>query len=81
MDEATETTLYATATRAAAQVDVPIASLGTTDMSKLHAYLVFSKPPAANTGETGEVSNTAYLKVPTPTLPANALPEPGGASE
>jgi len=63
-DEATETTLYATATRADAQITVPIATLGTTDLSKLHAYLVFAKPPTAETGDAGEVSNTAYMKIP-----------------
>jgi hypothetical protein len=66
-DEATETTLYAIADRSAGEISVPIATLDQTDLSKLHAYLVFSKPPAHGTGATGEVSGTAYLKVPAPT--------------
>jgi hypothetical protein len=77
-DEETETTLYTTATRGAAQIDVPIATLDATALDGLHAYLVFSKPPVAETGESGQVSNTAYLKVPTPTLPVNTPPEPSG---
>jgi hypothetical protein len=47
-------------------VDVPIATIDQADLSLLHAYLVFSRPPAQGTSETGEVSGTAYLKVPTP---------------
>ena len=65
-DEATETTLYAIADRSVGEVDVPIATIAQADLSLLHAYLVFSKPPTQGTGETGEVSGTAYLKVPAP---------------
>ncbi|MDR1232003.1 MAG: DUF6266 family protein [Spirochaetaceae bacterium] len=66
-DEATETTLYAVSDRAAGEVDIPIGTIDQADLSLLHAYLVFSRPPAHGTGETGEVSSTAYLKVPGPT--------------
>jgi hypothetical protein len=66
-DEVTETTLHGQATRADAQIDVPIATFDQTNLSQLHAYLVFSKPPAHGTGETGQVSGTAYLAVPAPT--------------
>ena len=38
---------------------------GQTDLTKLHAYLVFSQPPTAGTGEAGQVSNTAYSAVTT----------------
>jgi hypothetical protein len=65
-DEATETTLYAIADRSAGEVDVPIATFTQANLTKLHAYLVFAQPPTPGTGETGEVSGTAYLKVPTP---------------
>jgi hypothetical protein len=65
-DEVTETTLHGQATRADAQIDVPIATFDQTNLSQLHAYLVFSKPPAHGTGETGQVSGTAYLAVPAP---------------
>jgi hypothetical protein len=63
-DEVTETTLHGQAIRADAQIDVPIATFDQTDLTKLHAYLVFAKPPAHGTGETGQVSGTAYLAVP-----------------
>jgi hypothetical protein len=65
-DEATETTLYAIADRSAGEVDVPIAAMDQADLSLLHACLVFSRPPTQGTGETGEVSGTAYLKVLAP---------------
>jgi hypothetical protein len=66
-DEKTEKTLYAVADRSSGEVDIPIATIDQADLSLLHAYLVFSKLPAQGTSETGEVSGTAYLKVPTPT--------------
>jgi hypothetical protein len=64
-DEKTESTLSAIADRSAGQIDVPIATFDQSDLSALHAYLVFSSPPAQGTGGTGEVSATAYFKVPT----------------
>jgi hypothetical protein len=66
-DEATETTLCGQATRADAQIDVLIAALDQADLTQLHAYLVFSKPPVRGTSEHGKVSGTAYLAVPPPT--------------
>jgi hypothetical protein len=63
-DEKTETTLYAIADRSDGEISVPIATVDQADLSLLHAYLAFSRPPAHGTGETGEVSRTAYLKVP-----------------
>jgi hypothetical protein len=65
-DEAAEATLYAEAERADGEINAPIASLPQADLSRLHAYLAFAKPPA-RTGDAGEVSGTAYLKVPAPT--------------
>jgi hypothetical protein len=65
-DEKTETTLCAQATRVDAHISVPIATLDQADLTKLHAYLVLSKPPAPRTSEHGEVSTTAYLAVPPP---------------
>jgi hypothetical protein len=47
-DEQTETTVCGQATRADAQIDVLIATLDQADLTKLHAYLVFSKPRAQN---------------------------------
>ena len=65
-DEKTESTLSAVADRSAGQIDVPIATFDQSDLSALHAYLVFPSPPAQGSGGTGEVSATAYFKVPTP---------------
>jgi hypothetical protein len=65
-DEKTESALSAIADRSAGQIDVPIATFDQSDLGVLHAYLVFSAPPAHGTGGTGEVSATAYFKVPTP---------------
>jgi hypothetical protein len=65
-DEVTETTLYAIADRSSGEVDVPIATMDQADLSLLHAYLVFSRPPARGISETGEVSGTAYQAVPAP---------------
>jgi hypothetical protein len=48
-DEASEKALAAVGERQDDQITVPIGSIEPGDMSKLHAYLVFSKPPAANT--------------------------------
>jgi hypothetical protein len=60
-DEAADAALYAVAGRSAGEINVSIASLPHADVSRLHAYLVFAKPPA-RTGGAGEVSGTAYLK-------------------
>lgn len=64
-DEVSEMTFTATEnSRTAATVGVQLfLPQGQTDLTKLHAYLVFSQPPAAGTNETGHVSRTAYLKV------------------
>jgi hypothetical protein len=66
LDEAMESTLYTIADRSAGKVDVPIATFDQTDLTKLHTYLVFAQPPALRAGETGQVSSTAYLAVPSP---------------
>lgn len=50
--------------RQAGEVDVSIVIIDQADLSKLHAYLAFSRPPATGTGESGQVSGTAYIKVP-----------------
>jgi hypothetical protein len=68
-DETSDKALFAQAVRQAGELLVPIAVLGQGDVSKLHAYLVFSRPPARGTGEAGQVSGTAYLKVPAPPGP------------
>jgi hypothetical protein len=68
-DEASDKALFAQAERQTGELLVPIAVLGQGDASKLHAYLVFSQPPAQGTGEAGQVSGTAYLKVPAPPGP------------
>jgi hypothetical protein len=65
-DEQTETTVCGQATRADAHIDVSIAALNQADVTTLHAYLVFSQPPAQGSGKHGEVSGTAYLAVPAP---------------
>jgi hypothetical protein len=62
-DEATESTLYTVGTRTDATLAVSLAGIDQTDLTKLHAYLVFAKEPAPDTGEPGEVSGTAYYKV------------------
>jgi hypothetical protein len=65
-DETTEATRYAIADRSTGEVVVPIATFDQADLSQLHAYLAFSKPPTHGTGEAGQVSGTAYLAVPAP---------------
>ena len=52
--------------RETGSVTVPLMlPAGQTDLTKLHAYLVFSQPPTAGTSEAGQVSNTAYSAVTT----------------
>lgn len=68
-DETSDKALTAQAERQAGEIAVSVAVLGQGDVSKLHAYLVFSKPPAPGTGEAGQVSGTAYFKVPAPPGP------------
>jgi hypothetical protein len=68
-DETSDNALIGQAERQAGEILIPIAVLGQGDLSKLHAYLVFSQPPAPGTGEAGQVSGTAYLKVPAPPNP------------
>ena len=63
-DEASGKALAGEAERQAGEVDVSIAIIDQADLSKLHAYLAFSRPPATGTGENGQVSGTAYFKVP-----------------
>jgi hypothetical protein len=65
-DEIAEATLYAEADRSVGEIVVPLAALPHADISQLHAYLVFARTPAHGTGSAGEVSGTAYLKVPPP---------------
>jgi hypothetical protein len=65
-DEVSGKALTAQADRQAAQINVSISVIDQADLSNLHAYLVFSKPPEPGTGESGQVSGTAYLKVPAP---------------
>jgi hypothetical protein len=65
-DEASEKALAAVGDRQDGQITVPIGSIDPADMGKLHAYLVFSTPPAANTAETGQVSVTAYRHITVP---------------
>jgi hypothetical protein len=65
-DENTETTVCGQSTRADPHIDVPIGTKNQADLTKLHAYLVFSKPPVRGTSERGEVSGTAYRAVPPP---------------
>jgi hypothetical protein len=68
-DEASGKALAHTAARQDGQIEVPIAIIDPADLSKLHAYLVFSQPPHPGNGESGQVSGTAYLKVPAPSGP------------
>jgi hypothetical protein len=68
-DETSEKALAMVGDRQTGDIEIPIAILDQGDLSKLHAYLVFSQPPASGTGESGQVSGTAYLKVPAPVGP------------
>jgi hypothetical protein len=68
-DEVSGKALTAEGDRQTGQLAVSIAVIAPADLSKLHAYLVFSQPPAPGTGESGQVSGTAYLKVPAPSGP------------
>ncbi|MDR1901362.1 MAG: DUF6266 family protein [Treponema sp.] len=63
-DEITGQTMSAQGVRADAVVTVPIATFDQADLSGLYAYLVFSQEPAQGTNDPGQVSNTAYFKVP-----------------
>ena len=71
-DELTGAALYGKANRADAVVSVSIAGLDPAALSGLHAYLVFSKPPAPGTGEQGKVSGTAYMAVSQTNSPGRA---------
>ena len=62
-DEATGSVLFTEGVRQDMEMAIPTALLTPTDVSKLHAYLVFCRPPTEGTGELGQVSNTAYSKV------------------
>ena len=66
-DETTEKTLTGKGTRQAGTLDVDTAILNQADLTKVHAYLVFAQPPAHGSGETGQVSRTAYSPVSPPT--------------
>jgi hypothetical protein len=65
-DETTEKTLTGKGTRQAGTLDVDAAVLNQADLTKVHAYLVFSQPPAHGSDETGQVSGTAYSAIPAP---------------
>jgi len=62
-DETTGTALSAEGTRFDGELEIKLKTISPVNPAKLHAYLVFSKPPVDGTGETGQVSNTAYAKV------------------
>jgi hypothetical protein len=62
-NEATGTALYSEGKRDDGEIEVKLKPISPVDPAKLHAYLVFSQPPADGTGETGLVSGTAYSKV------------------
>jgi hypothetical protein len=63
-DELTRSTFHGQAARADAVITVSIAGLDPSTLGGLHAYLVFSRAPVTGTAEAGQVSSTAYLKVP-----------------
>lgn len=65
-DEISEKAVVSYGDRSTGSITVPIGFIDQPDMSKLHAYLAFVNPPAPGTGETGQVSGTAYFKVPAP---------------
>jgi hypothetical protein len=65
-DETTEQTLTGKGTRQTGTLDVDAAPLNQADLTKVHAYLVFSQPPGHGSGETGHVSPTAYSPVSPP---------------
>ena len=68
-DEITDTAITSFGDRSAGSIVIPLGLIHGGDLSKLHAYLVFSQPPAQGTGESGQVSGTAYFKVPAPPNP------------
>jgi hypothetical protein len=68
-DEGAGKALSAIGDRQTGRIEVPISAIDQADLDKLHAYLVFSRPPRPETGESGLVSGTAYLKVPAPAGP------------
>ena len=62
-DETTGTALSDEGTRLDGELEIKLKTISPVDPAKLHAYLVFSQPPADGTREPGQVSNTAYSKV------------------
>jgi hypothetical protein len=62
-DTATSTALFSISKRSVSEINIPTGSLRPIDPASLHAYLVFAKPPTEGTGEQGQNSRTAYLKV------------------
>jgi hypothetical protein len=62
-DEVSGKTLYAQDTRNKGVMIIKTETIAPIDKTKAHVYLVFSKPPTEGTGETGQVSGTAYAKV------------------
>ena len=62
-DAASASVLFTVCIRSTTEVNVPTGVLRPVDPTKIHAYLVFAKPPAEGTGETGMVSGTAYRKI------------------
>jgi hypothetical protein len=63
-DELPRSTFHGQAARADAAITVSIAGLDPSALGGLHAYLVFSRALVTGTAEAGQVSGTAYLKVP-----------------
>jgi len=59
-DDSRNTGLIAVTDRAAGEINIPTGLLRPAVPSKIHAYLVFSRPPQKTTKEKGQVSGTAY---------------------
>ena len=62
-DAASQSVLFTVCKRSTIEVDIPTGVLRPVAPTRIHAYLVFARPPAEGTSETGQVSGTAYRKI------------------
>ena len=62
-DEISRSTFFTLSKRSQVEAEVKIGLISPVVLTKLHAYVVFVKPPAEGTSETGLVSKTAYSKL------------------
>ena len=62
-DEASRSVLFTVCKRSTTEINVSTGVLRPIDRTRIHAYLVFTRPSSDGTNETGQVSGTAYRKI------------------